>query len=132
MKPIIYQILPRLFNKCETCVPDGDITVNGSGKMNDFTTKVLAEIKKLGITHVWYTGVIEHAHATDYSAYGIKPDNPHVVKGKAGSPYAISDYYDIDPDIAQSVPDRMKEFENLVKRTHKAGTDDCQVTQNCS
>lgn len=121
MKPIIYQILPRLLNKCETCVPDGDITVNGSGKMNDFTPKVLAEIKKLGITHVWYTGVIEHAHATDYSAYGIKPDNPHVVKGKAGSPYAISDYYDIDPDIAQSVPDRMKEFENLVKRTHKSG-----------
>ncbi len=121
MKPIIYQILPRLLNKCETCIPDGDITVNGSGKMNDFTPKVLNEIKKLGITHIWYTGVIEHAHATDYSKYGITPDNPSIVKGKAGSPYAISDYYDIDPDIAQSVPDRMKEFENLVKRTHKAG-----------
>lgn len=121
MKPIIYQILPRLLNKCETCVHNGDITVNGSGKMNDFTPKVLAEIKKLGITHIWYTGVIEHAHATDYSKFGITPDNPHVVKGKAGSPYAISDYYDIDPDIAVSVPDRMTEFENLVKRTHKAG-----------
>ena len=82
---------------------------------------MLKSIRNLGITHVWYTGVIEHAHATDYSAFGITPDNPCVVKGKAGSPYAISDYYDIDPDIAVSVPDRMKEFEQLVERTHKAG-----------
>lgn len=121
MKPIIYQILPRLLNKCENCTPNGDITVNGSGKMEYFTPKVLANIKKLGITHIWYTGVIEHAHATDYSQFGITPDYPCIVKGKAGSPYAISDYYDIDPDIAVSVPDRMKEFEQLVARTHKAG-----------
>lgn len=122
MKPVIYQLLPRLFsNTCETCVPNGDIEQNGVGKLNDITPRVLKSIKDLGVTHVWYTGVIEHAHATDYSQYGIVRDNPYVVKGKAGSPYAISDYYDIDPDIAVDVPDRMGEFENLVKRTHDAG-----------
>ena len=122
MKPVIYQLLPRLFsNTCETCVPNGDIEQNGVGKLNDITPRVLKSIKDLGVTHVWYTGVIEHAHTTDYSQYGIVRDNPYVVKGKAGSPYAISDYYDIDPDIAVDVPDRMGEFENLVKRTHDAG-----------
>lgn len=122
MKSVIYQLLPRLFsNTCETCVPNGDIEQNGVGKLNDITPRVLKSIKDLGVTHVWYTGVIEHAHATDYSQYGIVRDNPYVVKGKAGSPYAISDYYDIDPDIAVDVPDRMEEFENLVKRTHDAG-----------
>ena len=122
MKPVIYQLLPRLFsNTCETCVPNGDIEQNGVGKLNDITPRVLKSIKDLGVTHVWYTGVIEHAHATDYSQYGIVRDNPYVVKGKAGSPYAISDYYDIDPDIAVDVPDRMGEFENRVKRTHDAG-----------
>lgn len=122
MKPVIYQLLPRLFsNTCETCVPNGDIEQNGVGKLNDITPRVLKSIKDLGVTHVWYTGVIEHAHATDYSQYGIARDNPYVVKGKAGSPYAISDYYDIDPDIAVDVPDRMEEFENLVKRTHDVG-----------
>ena len=122
MKPVIYQLLPRLFsNTCETCVPNGDIEQNGVGKLNDIAPLVLKSIKDLGVTHVWYTGVIEHAHATDYSQYGIVRDNPYVVKGKAGSPYAISDYYDIDPDIAVDVPDRMEEFENLVKRTHDAG-----------
>ncbi len=115
-------MLPRLFaNMTEKCVPDGDITQNGCGKLNDITETVLAGIRDLGVTHVWYTGVIEHAHATDYSAFGIKPDNPYVVKGKAGSPYAIKDYYDIDPDLASSVPDRMKEWEALIARTHKAG-----------
>lgn len=122
MKPVIYQLIPRLFtNKCETCVPNGDIAQNGSGKMNDITPRVLNSIKGLGVTHLWYTGIIEHAHTTDYSRYGIHPDNPHVVKGKAGSPYAIKDYYDIDPDIAVDIPNRMKEFEDLVERTHAAG-----------
>lgn len=121
-KTIIYQLLPRLFtNYNPRCVPGGTIEQNGAGKMNDITDVVLAGIKELGVTHVWYTGVIEHAHDVDYTAYGIERDNPHVVKGKAGSPYAISDYYDIDPDIATDVPRRMEEFEALVHRTHRAG-----------
>ncbi len=121
-KLIIYQVFTRLFgNNNSGCINNGDIHTNGCGKMADFTPKALKEIKKLGTTHIWYTGVIEHATQTDYSAYHIHPDHPAIVKGKAGSPYAIKDYYDIDPDIATRVPERMKEFEQLVARTHKAG-----------
>ena len=121
-KPIIYQLLPRLFaNPCDHCVPNGTIQQNGSGKMNDITKKALKSIKGLGVTHIWYTGVIEHSNQTDYSRYGIHRDNPHVVKGRAGSPYAIKDYYDIDPDIAVNVNKRIKEFQALVDRTHDAG-----------
>lgn len=121
-KAVIYQMLPRLFgNTCEHCRPNGDISENGCGKLNDITDRVLKQIRDIGATHVWYTGIIEHATATDYSRYGIQPDDAHVVKGNAGSPYAIKDYYDIDPDVAVDVPRRMKEFEALVGRTHKAG-----------
>lgn len=121
-KLIIYQLLPRLFsNTCDRCVPNGSIEQNGCGKMNDITDHALKEIANLGITHVWYTGIIEHATRTDYSRFGIRPDNPYIVKGNAGSPYAIKDYYDIDPDLAVDVPGRMKEFEALISRTHACG-----------
>lgn len=120
-KPIIYQLLPRLFtNYCETPAVNGTFEQNGSGKLNAINDTILSEIRALGATHVWYTGVIEHSHDADYSAYGIPRDNPHVVKGHAGSPYAITDYYDIDPDLAEDVPARMAEFEALVGRTHRA------------
>ncbi|MEZ3590323.1 MAG: alpha-amylase [Muribaculaceae bacterium] len=122
IKPVIYQLLPRLFaNYCDHCIPNGTIVQNGSGKLNDITPRVLSAIKDLGATHVWYTGIIEHAHNTDYSRYGIVRDNPHVVKGNAGSPYAIKDYYDVDPDLAVDVNRRIEEFEQLVDRTHDAG-----------
>ena len=121
-KIIIYQVLPRLFsNMCDTCVPHGTYARNGAGKLNHFTPRVLREIKKLGANYIWYTGVIEHATKTDYSRYGITPDNKYVVKGEAGSPYAIKDYYDIDPDLAEDPRRRMQEFEALVERTHEAG-----------
>ena len=121
-KPVIYQVFTRLFGaKSQSCIPCGDKKRNGCGKMNDFTFKALASIKDLGVTHIWYTGIIEHATQTDYSSYGISKDHPAVVKGKAGSPYAIKDYYDVDPDLAEDVSRRMHEFENLVARTHKAG-----------
>jgi len=81
----------------------------------------LQQIKSLGVNCIWYTGIIRHATCTDYSAFGIPRQTPRVVKGKAGSPYAIADYYDIDPDIADNVAERMSEFEDLVKRTHKEG-----------
>ncbi|MDR0795917.1 MAG: alpha-amylase [Tannerella sp.] len=121
-KIIIYQVLPRLFgNKNQTLVKNGTMAENGVGKFSDFTCKALDEIKRMGITHIWYTGVIEHATQTDYSAYGIRKDHHAIVKGKAGSPYAIKDYYDVDPDLADDVPQRMLEFEKLIDRTHKAG-----------
>ena len=119
---IIYQVLTRLFGNDKTqCLPNGTKAQNGCGKMSDFTLKALEEIRSLGATHIWYTGIIEHATQTDYTAYGISLDHPDVVKGKAGSAYAIKDYYDVDPDLADKVPNRMKEFRNLVARSHKAG-----------
>ncbi|WP_255563649.1 alpha-amylase family protein [Mucilaginibacter rivuli] len=112
-------MFPRLFGNINTTNKFyGSVEENGVGKLNDINDKALTEIKAMGFTHVWYTGVIEHATMTDYSAYGIKVDDPDVVKGRAGSPYAIKDYYDIDPDLAVDVPNRMAEFEALVARTH--------------
>jgi glycosidase len=121
-KLIVYQLLPRYFtNTNSTNKFYGSKEENGVGKFNDINEKALRELKKLGVSHVWYTGIIEHATMTDYSAYGIKMDDPDVVKGKAGSPYAIKDYYDVDPDLAVDVSQRMAEFEKLVKRTHQEG-----------
>ena len=121
-KTIIYQLMPRWFTNCrEKCVPNGSIRQNGCGKFNEIDETKLRSIKSLGATHVWYTGIIEHATATDYSRQGITPCNPHVVKGKAGSPYAIRDYYDVCPDLAVKVKNRMAEFEALVVRTHRTG-----------
>ncbi|MBO4801960.1 MAG: alpha-amylase [Bacteroidaceae bacterium] len=121
-KPVIYQVFTRLFgNDTNVNEHNGDRAVNGCGTMDDFTLKALGEIRRLGATHIWYTGIIEHATQTDYSAYGIARDHHAVVKGKAGSAYAIKDYYDVDPDISTSVPARMKEFEALVERSHRAG-----------
>ena len=121
-KTIIYQLMPRWFtNFKEDCVPNGTIRQNGCGKFNEIDDSKLRSIKSLGATHVWYTGIIEHATATSYKRNGIAPCNPHVVKGKAGSPYAIRDYYDVCPDLAVNVKNRMAEFEALVNRTHQAG-----------
>lgn len=121
-KLIIYQLLPRLFGNTNTTNKIyGSIEENGVGKLNHINDKALQEIKKMGFTHIWYTGVIEHATMTDYSAQDIKPDDPDIVKGRAGSPYAIKDYYDIDPDLAVDVKNRVGEFEELIKRTHANG-----------
>jgi glycosidase len=121
-KVIVYQVFTRLYgNRNTTRKENGTIADNGCGKMADFTPAVLKGIAKMGISHVWYTGVIRHATQTDYSQYGIPRQHPAVVKGKAGSPYAIADYYDIDPDLAVDVKLRMQEFEQLVQRTHYAG-----------
>ena len=121
-KIIIYQVFTRLYGNRNTTRKEwGTIEDNGSGKFDDFNESTLKHIKDMGISHVWFTGVIRHATQTDYSAYGIPKQHPAVVKGKAGSPYAICDYYDVDPDLATNVDKRMKEFEALIRRTHKAG-----------
>lgn len=118
----IYQIFTRTFaNKNLTRKQNGAYSDNGAGKMNDINADVLKQIHDLGISYVWYTGVIRHASTTDYSRFGIPVQHPKVIKGKAGSPYAITDYYDIDPDIAEDVNSRMDEFTKLVDRTHQAG-----------
>lgn len=121
-KPIIYQVFTRLYGNRNTTRKEwGSVEENGTGKFSDFDTKTLKAIKQMGVSHIWYTGVIRHASQTDFSKFGIPTQHPSVVKGKAGSPYAICDYYDVDPDLADNVNDRMKEFEALVSRTHKAG-----------
>ena len=121
-KIVIYQIFTRLYgNRNTTRKEHGTIEENGCGKLNDFTPSALKKIREMGVSHIWYTGIIRHATQTDYSAYGIPKNHPAIVKGRAGSPYAITDYYDVDPDLATDVDKRMQEFEQLVERTHKAG-----------
>ncbi|MBE0637614.1 MAG: alpha-amylase family protein [Bacteroidales bacterium] len=118
----IYQTLPRLFgNKNKNPRLNGTIQENGVGKFDDYNQKALLEIRDLGITHIWFTGIPEHGTMTDYSEFGIPKDHPTLLKGRAGSPYAIKDYYDVDPDLANNVKNRMEEFEALVKRTHETG-----------
>lgn len=120
-KIVIYQIFTRLFgNRNLTRKENGTRDENGCGKMSYFDSKVLNQLKKKGFTHLWYTGILRHATQTDYTAHGIPSCHPAIVKGKAGSPYAITDYYDVDPDLADNVDNRMGEFEALVERTHKA------------
>ena len=121
-KAVIYQIFTRVCcNSGGQNIPGGDIRSNGSGKLNSFTPTVLDNIRSMGVTHIWFTGLIAHASCTDYKEFGIPRSHPETVKGVAGSPYAIRDYFDIDPDLAESVPDRMTEFRNLVDRVHSAG-----------
>ena len=119
---IIYQVFPRILTNTNTaCIPWGTLGQNGSGKFADFTPEVLGKIAELGVNAIWYTGVLEMATMSDFSVLGIEPDNQHVVKGQAGSPYAIKDYYDVDPALAVDVARRLEEFDALVERTHKAG-----------
>jgi len=121
-KVVVYQVFTRLFgNKNEANKPWGTIEQNGVGKFNDFTDKALQEIKKLGVTHIWYTGVPHHALVNDYTKYGISNDDPDVVKGRAGSPYAVKDYYNVNPDLAVDPAHRLEEFQALIARTHKNG-----------
>ncbi|KAA2219646.1 alpha-amylase family protein [Maribacter flavus] len=121
-KIVIYHVFTRLFGNTNTTnKPWGTIEENGVGKFEDFTDKALSEIKKLGVSHIWYTGVPHHAVIRDYTAYGISNDDPNVVKGRAGSPYAVKDYYNVDPDLALDPANRLQEFKELVDRTHAHG-----------
>lgn len=121
-KLVVYQVFTRLFGNTNTTnKPWGTIEENGVGKFNDFTDTALKEIQDLGVTHIWYTGVPHHAVIRDYTKYGITKDDPDVVKGRAGSPYAVKDYYNVNPDLAVDPANRLKEFEALIERTHKHG-----------
>jgi len=121
-KPVVYQVFTRLFgNQVTTNKPWGTAAENGVGKFTDFTDEALEGIRRLGVSHVWYTGVLHHGVIADYTAYGISSDDPDVVKGRAGSPYAVKDYYSVDPDLALDPARRMDEFRALINRTHKHG-----------
>lgn len=121
-KPVVYQVFTRLFGNTNTNnVPWGTVEENGVGKFSDFTDTALTGIKELGTTHIWYTGVPHHAIVADYTEYGISLDDPDVIKGRAGSPYAVKDYYNVNPDLADDPANRLAEFEALIKRTHEHG-----------
>ncbi|RXR23503.1 alpha-amylase family protein [Flavobacterium stagni] len=121
-KKVVYQVFTRLFGNTNTTnKPWGTKEENGVGKFNDFTDKALQEIKDLGVTHIWFTGVPHHALVADYTKYGISNDDPDVVKGRAGSPYAVKDYYNVNPDLAVNPANRLAEFQALIDRAHKHG-----------
>lgn len=121
-KPRIYQFLPRLFgNTNETRKPNGFLEDNGSGKFADMNDAALASLKAMGFTHLWATGVLQQATATDYSGIGEPADDPDLLKGLAGSPYAIKDYFDVSPDYALDPANRLEEFRAFIARAHKAG-----------
>jgi len=122
MKINVYQVFTRLFGNTNTTnKPWGTIEENGVGKFDDFTDQALEAIREMGITHIWYTGVIHHAMVTGYSEIGVPGDDPDVVKGRAGSPYAVKDYYNVDPDLASDPSKRLEEFQSLIERTHRHG-----------
>jgi glycosidase len=121
-KIVVYQVFTRLFGNTNTSnIPWGTKEQNGVGKFNDFTDAALSEIKKLGVSHIWYTGVPHHGVIGDFPEIGLTSDDPDVIKGRAGSPYAVRDYYQVNPDLAVDVTRRMEEFEALIARTHKQG-----------
>jgi glycosidase len=121
-KIVIYQAFVRHFAKVKgKNMPNGSIEENFCGKFNNLNLKALKSIRDLGATHIWFTGIIEHASQTNYNQHNIAADSGDIVKGIAGSPYAIRDYYDVDADLAEDVDNRTGEFANLVERTHKAG-----------
>ena len=119
-KMIIYQMLPRLWgDKRGGLRMRGSLEDNGTGKFSDIDSPTLEYIRWLGCSHVWFTGIIRHS--TKAASQGCVPSHPQFVKGEAGSPYAIEDYYDVNPYLADDSDRRMEEFEALVKRTHDAG-----------
>lgn len=121
-KIVVYQVFTRLFGNTNTTNKSwGTIEENGVGKFNDFTDRALDEIKLMGVSHIWYTGVPHHDVIRDYTKYGISNDDPDVVKGRAGSPYAVKDYYNVNPDLAVDPASRLEEFEALIDRTHEHG-----------
>ena len=118
----IYQLFVRLFgNASETRKPNGTLAENGAGKFNDINRTALASLKEMGFTHLWLAGVLRQATSTGYPAIGLPADDPDLLKGLAGSPYAIKDYFDVCPNYAQDPANRLPEFKALLDRTHDSG-----------
>ena len=121
-RPRIYQLFVRQFgNTNETRKPNGTLSENGVGKINDINDAALDSLRGMGFTHIWLTGILQQATATDYSSAGQPADDPDLLKGIAGSPYAIKDYFDVCPDYAEKPEKRLDEFKDLVRRIHGHG-----------
>lgn len=120
LKPTIYQLFIRYFsNTNETRKQHGTLEENGCGKFNDITDEILLSIKAMGFSHVYFTGVIEHATETSFPH--TKADDLKIIKGKAGSPFAVKDYFDVSPELAENTEHRIEEFKALVKRAQDQG-----------
>ena len=118
----IYQLFPRLFgNRNTSFKPDGDKNENGCGHLGDIDNRAIEALSELGFTHIWLTGILHHATQTGYPDLNLGANHPDITKGKAGSPYSITDYYDLDPDLATNPAERMKEFDMLLQRIHDRG-----------
>jgi glycosidase len=121
-RPRIYQLFLRQFsNTNETRKPNGTLAENGVGKFSDLDDSAIRTIRELGVTHVWLLGALRQATATDYSGIGLPPDDPDLLKGLAGSPFAIRDCFDVCPDYAVNPERRTEEFSALVSRLHAQG-----------
>ena len=93
-KRIIYQVLTRLWK---------------NGKFSDWDSTSFKYLKSLSVTHIWFTGVPAHAVGEPF------------VKGDPGSPYSVSDWFDVNAYLADDPARRMQEFEALVRRAHRNG-----------
>ncbi len=118
-KFVVYQMMFHLWgNKQTELVRNGSYQTNGVTKFKDVSDVALKALKNKGITHVYATGLIEHATMENFAAFGSPIDHPSVVKGRAGSPFAIKDYYDVNPFLADEPAKRMEEFKAMLKRFH--------------
>lgn len=119
-RPVIYQLMVRTFgNTNETRKAHGTLEENGCGKFADIDEAALKSLADMGFSHLWLTGVLEQASGTDYPHRS--GDVPALLKGKAGSPYAIRDYFDVCPDYAINPDHRIDEFHELIDRCHEYG-----------
>ena len=106
-------------NTNETRKCGGTLAENGCGKFHDINERALGSLREMGFTHLWLMGVIQQASGTEYP--GRPTDDADILKGIAGSPYAIRDYFDICPDYALDPENRIAEFRALVSRCHAFG-----------
>lgn len=119
-KLTVYQMMFHLWgNKNTTNKPNGSAQENGVTKFKDVNDLALQKLKEFGYSHLYMTGLIEHATMEDLTSIGIPKDHPDVVKGRSGSPFAIKDYYDVNPFFATDPKNRIREFEAMVGRVHK-------------
>ena len=120
MRPVVYQLFVRHFSNHKAGgEPWGSRDANGCGTFAGVNDAALDALSQMGITHVWFTGVLRHATQTAHP--GLPADPACTVKGIAGSPYAVTDYFDVDPDLAEDPARRLDEFADLLRRCRRHG-----------
>ena len=119
---VLYQLIVRHFGNTDGAnIIDGSMEENGVGKFSDIDEVALRRLRAMGVTDVYLTGILQQATLTDYSDIGEPADDPDILKGRAGSFFAVRDYFDVSPDYADEPEERLEEFAELVERIHDAG-----------